>query len=427
MKSSGIGGQAVMEGIMMRNGSEYSVAVRKENGEIEVKKETYKGVGSKCKLFRLPFIRGIFSFVDSLVLGMKSLNYSASLFMEDGEEEEEPGRFEKWLQKKFGDKAEKVIMDLTMVISIILAMGIFMVFPTWVSTKSSSELWSKDLYGNGTTMEDTMKDSVMEQLHEMYTLQAHMKDYDVSVTKDEKAAIKKAAQQFISDNSSEALKEMTADEDTVEELLTLYTIRSKMQKAIEAEADTNVTDEEANERGYTMMTISTTSHQDDSGNTVEYTDDEKKQLKETANKIEDAVKNGKTLEDAAKDEDQQTTTGAYASDDSTLDTSVKKALDDLKEGETSDVIETDSALYIVRLDSETDKDATEKNRQNIIDKRKSDHYNEVLEGWQKKDGWKVNKKNVAKISFKNSLTQQDPNASTETQTSTETQNAESTQ
>ena len=146
MKSSGIGGQAVMEGIMMRNGSEYSVAVRKENGEIEVQKETYKGVGSKCKLFRLPFIRGIFSFVDSLVLGMKSLNYSASLFMEDGEEEEEPGRFEKWLQKKFGDKAEKVIMDLTMVISIILAMGIFMVFPTWVSTLM------KPLLGNGIWM-----------------------------------------------------------------------------------------------------------------------------------------------------------------------------------------------------------------------------------------------------------------------------------
>ena len=146
MKSSGIGGQAVMEGIRMRNGSEYSVAVRKENGEIPVKKETYKGVGSKCRLFRLPFIRGIFSFVDSLVLGMKSLNYSASLFMEDGEEEEEPGRFEKWLQEKFGDKAEKVIMDLTMVISIILAMGIFMVFPTWVSTLM------KPLLGNGIWM-----------------------------------------------------------------------------------------------------------------------------------------------------------------------------------------------------------------------------------------------------------------------------------
>lgn len=84
--------------------------------------------------------------MDSLVLGMKSLNYSASLFMEDGEEEEEPGRFEKWLQKKFGDKAEKVIMDMTMVISIILAMGIFMVFPTWVSTLM------KPLLGNGIWM-----------------------------------------------------------------------------------------------------------------------------------------------------------------------------------------------------------------------------------------------------------------------------------
>lgn len=64
-------------------------------------------------------------------------------------------------------------------------------YKSMMGAKSSSELWSKDLYGNGTTMEDTMKDSVMEQLHEMYTLQAHMKDYDVSVTKDEKAAIKK--------------------------------------------------------------------------------------------------------------------------------------------------------------------------------------------------------------------------------------------
>lgn len=142
MKSSGIGGQAVMEGIMMRNGSEYSVAVRKENGEIEIKKESYQGAGAKHKLFRLPFVRGIFSFVDSLVLGMKSLNYSASLFMEDGEEEE-PGPFEKWLQKKFGDKAEKVIMDITMVISVILAVGIFMVFPTWVSSLM------KPLLGNG--------------------------------------------------------------------------------------------------------------------------------------------------------------------------------------------------------------------------------------------------------------------------------------
>ena len=299
------------------------------------------------------------------------------------------------------------------------------------SSSDDSNFWSRDLYGNGSTMEDNLKDSVMEQLHAMYTLQAHMDDYKIKVTDDEKKAIKKAAKKFLKDNTSTVAKEMSADEDTVEEFLTLYTIQHKMQDAIEAEADTNVTDEEANERGYSMVTISTASHTDDSGNTVEYTDDEKAKLKQDAQAIADETKAGSTLSDAAKNHDQEATTGAYASDDSTLDEDVKKALDALKEGETSDVIETDSAFYVVHLDSETDQEATEKNRQNIIDKRKTEHYNEVLEGWQKKDGWTVSKKNVAKISFKNSLTQKDPNASTETETqtqsSTETQNVESTQ
>ena len=84
----------------------------------------------------------------------------------------------------------------------------------------------------------------------------------------------------------------------------------------------------------------------------------------------------------------------------------------------SGLIETDNALYIVRLDSETDKEATEKNKETIIEQRKTDHYNEVLEKWQKKDNWKVKEKNIEKISFKNSLTQKDPNASTETEAST---------
>ena len=92
MKSSGIGGQAVIEGIMMRNGENYAVAVRKPDHTIEVKKETYKGIASKCRIFRLPFIRGIFNFIDSMVLGMSTLTYAASFYEE---EEEEPSKFEK--------------------------------------------------------------------------------------------------------------------------------------------------------------------------------------------------------------------------------------------------------------------------------------------------------------------------------------------
>jgi uncharacterized protein YqhQ len=132
MKYSGIGGQAVIEGVMMKNGDEYATAVRKPDGEIEIKKDTYIGMGQKVKLFSLPFIRGVFSFVDSMVLGMRSLTFSASFF-EDDEEESEPSKFEKFLDRVFGEKLEKALMAVVMVFSVILAVGIFMVLPLFIA------------------------------------------------------------------------------------------------------------------------------------------------------------------------------------------------------------------------------------------------------------------------------------------------------
>lgn len=284
----------------------------------------------------------------------------------------------------------------------------------------TSDIWSKDISGNGTTLEETVKDQAMETLHEMYTLQAHMKDYNVELTDVDKKAVKEAAQKFMDSNSTEAIKEMGATEDIVEEILTLYTVRDKMKDAIEADVDTKVSDDEANMRAYTMIKIATNGHTDENYQFVNYTDDEVAAIKKTASEMADELKeDGATLESVAKAHDYETTTGTYDADNDTLGDDVKKALDDLKEGETSGLIETDDAEYFVRIDSDTDKDATEKNRQSIIDQRKDDLYKKVLSGWQKDDGWKVVKKALAKIEFSNSLTQQDPNASTESEESTE--------
>ena len=107
MKYSGIGGQAVLEGIMMKNKDNYATAVRKPDGEIVVKKDTYVSMTEKVKFFSLPFVRGIFSFADSMILGMRSLTWSASFF-EDDEEDEEPGKFEKFLIDTFGEKVDNV-------------------------------------------------------------------------------------------------------------------------------------------------------------------------------------------------------------------------------------------------------------------------------------------------------------------------------
>ena len=132
MKYSGIGGQAVIEGVMMKNGDEYATAVRKPDGEIEVKKDTYVSMGEKVKFFSLPFVRGVFSFVDSMVLGMRSLTFSASFF-EDDEDAGEPGKFEQFLDRVFGEKLEKALMAVVMVFSVIMAIGIFMVLPLFLA------------------------------------------------------------------------------------------------------------------------------------------------------------------------------------------------------------------------------------------------------------------------------------------------------
>ncbi|QUO23519.1 DUF1385 domain-containing protein [Clostridiaceae bacterium Marseille-Q4143] len=116
---------------MMKNKEKYSVAVRKPDGQIEVRTEVYRSIAGDSKWAKLPLIRGVVNFIDSLILGMESLSYSASFY--DDEEEQEPGKFEKLLVKLFGEKAEKVVMGCTVAFSVIMAVAIFMVLPYYIS------------------------------------------------------------------------------------------------------------------------------------------------------------------------------------------------------------------------------------------------------------------------------------------------------
>ncbi len=126
MKSSGIGGQAVLEGVMMKNKNRYAVAVRKPDGEIAVEKGECVSATQKYKVLGLPIIRGVVNFVESLVLGVKMLTSSAEYF---DDVEEKPGKFESWLKRKFGEKADKFIMGCTVFFSVVMAVAIFMLLP----------------------------------------------------------------------------------------------------------------------------------------------------------------------------------------------------------------------------------------------------------------------------------------------------------
>lgn len=122
-----IGGQAVIEGVMMKNMDHYAVSVRKPNGKIETKVEECISFAEKHPLFQLPVFRGMANFLESMVIGMKTLNYSAS-FYED-EEEQTESRTEQLLEKILGEKAEKIIMGIVLVFSLAISIGLFMILP----------------------------------------------------------------------------------------------------------------------------------------------------------------------------------------------------------------------------------------------------------------------------------------------------------
>ena len=144
MRYSGIGGQAVMEGVMMKNQEKYAVAVRKPDQEIVVETSTYEGLIKNKKIRNMPILRGVFRFIESLVLGMKTLTFSASFFEEEEDEKSGSRKAEKRAgakkpapteeeQKKKEKRQENVLMGGTVAISIVLAVAIFMVLPYYIS------------------------------------------------------------------------------------------------------------------------------------------------------------------------------------------------------------------------------------------------------------------------------------------------------
>ncbi len=129
-KNINVGGQAVIEGVMMRGSAGIATAVRTEQGEIVVEKKGYTSYTKKNKILGLPIIRGFVSLIESLVIGVKTLNYSASFF----EEEEEPSKLDKWIKKVFKEKSNDVIMGISLVISLIISIGLFFILPTLVAS-----------------------------------------------------------------------------------------------------------------------------------------------------------------------------------------------------------------------------------------------------------------------------------------------------
>ncbi|HIS30798.1 MAG TPA: peptidyl-prolyl cis-trans isomerase [Candidatus Limivivens intestinipullorum] len=264
--------------------------------------------------------------------------------------------------------------------------------------------------------------SILENIETMVLSEQHMEDYGVSLTEEEETAISDAAAAFMEGNEEDVLTAMSADQETVERAMTLYTINQKVYISVISEADTEVSDEEAAQKTVRYVFFSTGSTTDEEGNTVEMTDEEKEEVRATAQQVLDAVKSGTSMDDALEEagEDRTSITASYGEDNGSLSDMLKEAANELTEdGQVADsLIEIDTGYYVLQMESMFDEEATETRKDEIVSERRSDHYTEVTDGWREDTEITVNEDLLAQLDFDD--TWQLVTEETETETAAET-------
>ena len=262
-----------------------------------------------------------------------------------------------------------------------------------------TDTWSQELFEQGTDAETSVKKNVADSIEEFYLLEKHMADYKVEVTDEELTAMDEAADKFMEDNSKKALKQLGATKEYVKEMLRLSTIQAKMRTAIHAEVDTEVSDEEAAQKTISYVQVACKSTTDEEGKTVEYTEEEKENIKK---QVEDFRKSAKDDFKAAAESAGYTVSEASFGDKDesyTLDDAVIEAAKKLSEGKISKVITTDDNYYVVRMDSTFDKEATETKKKSIVTTRKNEHYTEVCDGYKENVKFELNEEEWARVKF----------------------------
>ena len=277
----------------------------------------------------------------------------------------------------------------------------------------SDEFWdSKE--DDGRTYGESSKDSVMDSIKTLYVLNEHEAEYEVAISEDEQAKIEEAAKAFMEANDEATLAELAVSESDMVTYLELMTIRQKMHDPMVADIDREVSDEEANQTRITMVKVSTAGTEtDEDGNTIDLTDEEKAEKKDTAKKVLEKIIASDDIAEVdmaalAKEVDENLTATSPAfttagSEDDLVDKKVQEAALKLEEGKVSpEVIEGEDGYYVVRLDKMLDEDATQTKKDSIISQREQDRYDELLKEWEDAADMSIDEKVWKKLTITDS-------------------------
>lgn len=259
------------------------------------------------------------------------------------------------------------------------------------------DLWITEIE-EGETYEDLVKDDAMESLVELYILKDRMADYNVTLTDEDKEAIETAAKAFVKANKEEALEKISGELDIIKEVMELITINEKMHAVIEAEADREVSDDEAKLKKMTYVQIKTTATSDD-GATINMSEDEIADAKKEA---EDILENAKAAGDLlayAETVEKEATELAFNSESTAIAEEAIAAADALGEGEFAELVEAEDGFYVIQLTSLFDQEATDAKKKEILEAEKSEYYTKVYEAWREEVEVEMKEKVLDKISF----------------------------
>lgn len=259
-------------------------------------------------------------------------------------------------------------------------------------------MWTQEA-GEDQTYEESVKDGLMENLENMYLISQHAAEYDVSLTEEEEDAIADAAAQFDEDNTDEAKETVSGYRKDIEEFLRLATIQTKMDSKMREGVDEEASDEEAAQKAmkYVFFSYTTT---DDSGNSTELTDEEKENLKTDAQSLVDRVNAGEDISTVAEELGQTAYDLTFDSDSTSPNEDLIAAVDAFEtEGQVTDVIEADTGLYVGQLTSLLDRDATDQKKTSIVEERRQEQYDSLLEEWRNATDIKVDEKVWDKVDF----------------------------
>lgn len=274
-----------------------------------------------------------------------------------------------------------------------------------------TSIWGQDV-GDGVTMEQQVKDALLDEVKELYVIEKHAGDYGVSLTQEELDAANTAAANFIDQNSGSALSKMGASEPVVAEYFRLAKLQVKVQNVIQEGADTNVSDDEANQKTFSYILVPsgyTPSEEEDSVVSVDAegaAEDTEDASADIAMGFALMASAGTSLEDiVAENDDFSVATGHYGKSDLTeegnstsFDLEVLNTLETMKEGEVSaDAVKTDNGYYVLRMDSLLDEDATAQKKESVISERKNNLYRETVDGLIENSDWVLNEETWAKV------------------------------